>query len=319
MPAYVCVTHALSRREETDVFCRALSRYGFRFACIHEQTDPQHRDETLSEASLLIALTCPAAETAETVASDIRRAMGRGMPVLCISMAENRLDDRFCSPDGGAALIPTPAVDTPDRRTVALFIHRLFVRHLSHLFECFSSVRCVKDAYGRAVSAAVAARRGDPAACYALGHAYEEGDGVPLLEVEAARWLSLAAEGGVPDARIRMGELYLSGRGTERDPEAAFRLFAEASRDGDLRGDFCMGFCYLRGLGVLKDPDRACECWEKAAEGGYAPAAYRLGLLYHRGEGVPKNHRRAVALVYAACVRGIPSASAVLPVGQSHG
>ena len=66
MPAYICVTHALSRREETDVFCRGLSRYGFRFACIHEQTDPQHRDETLSEASLLIALTCPAAETAET-------------------------------------------------------------------------------------------------------------------------------------------------------------------------------------------------------------------------------------------------------------
>lgn len=317
MPAYVCVTHALSRREETDVFCRALSRYGFRFACIHEQTDPQHRDETLSEASLLIALTCPAAEAAETVASDIRRAMGRGMPVLCISMAENRLDDRFCSPDGGAALIPAPAVDTPDRRTVALFIHRLFVRHLSHLFECFSSVRCVKDAYGRAVSAAVAARRGDPAACYALGHAYEEGDGVPLLEVEAARWLSLAAEGGVPDARIRMGELYLSGRGTERDPEAAFRLFAEASRDGDLRGDFCMGFCYLRGLGVLKDPDRACECWEKAAEGGYAPAAYRLGLLYHRGEGVPKNHRRAVALVYAACVRGAEEEESPLPLPSS--
>ena len=50
MPAYICVTHALSRREETDVFCRGLSRYGFRFACIHEQTDPLHRTETLTEA-----------------------------------------------------------------------------------------------------------------------------------------------------------------------------------------------------------------------------------------------------------------------------
>ena len=91
MPAYICVTHALSRREETDAFCRGLSRYGFRFASIHEQTDPQHRVETLTGASLLIALTCPAAEAAETVASDIRRALGRGMPVLCVSMSENVL------------------------------------------------------------------------------------------------------------------------------------------------------------------------------------------------------------------------------------
>ena len=304
MPAYVCVTHALSRREETDAFCRGLSRYGFRFACIHEQTDPQHREETLTEASLLVALTCPAAETAETVASDIRRAMGRGMPVLCVSMRENGLDDRFCSAEGGAALIPAPAADTPDRRTVSLFIHRLFIRHLAKLAECFSPVRCVEDAYGKAVSAAVSAHGGDAAACYALGCAYEEGDGVPKLEVEAARWISLAAEGGIPDARIRMGELYLTGRGTERDSEAAFRLFDLAAREGDLRGEYCKGLCYLWGHGVLRDPERACECLRIASDGGYAPASYRLGLQYAIGEGVSRDHRTAVALVYRACALG---------------
>ena len=304
MPAYVCVSHALSRREETDVFCRGLSRYGFRFASIHEQTDPQHREETLTEASLLIALTCPAAEAAETVASDIRRAMGRGIPVLCVSMGENGLDDRFCSPDGQAALIPAPATDTPDRRTASLFIHRLFIRHLSRLEDCFVEARCVRDNYGRAIAAAVAARRGDAEACYALGLAYEEGDGVPALEVEAAYWIALAAEGGIPDARVRMGELYLVGRGTEHDPEAAFRLFDEASRLGDLRGEYCKGFCYLRGWGVLKDPERACECFRKAAEGGYAPAAYQLGLALHRGEGVARNVRAAMSLVYRSCVWG---------------
>ena len=305
MPAYVCVTHALSRREDTDIFCRGLSRYGFRFACIHEQSDPQHREETLTEASLLIALTCPAAETAETVASDIRRAMGRGMPVLCVSMGENGLDDRFCSAEGGAALIPAPAADTPDRRTVSLFIHRLFIRHLAKLAECFSPVRCVEDAYGKAVAAAVSAHSGDAAACYALGRAYEEGDGVPKLELEAARWIALAAEGGIPDARIRMGELYLTGRGTERDPEAAFRLFDLAAREGDLRGEYCKGLCYLWGHGVLRDPERACECLRIAAEGGYAPASYRLGLQYRSGEGVPRNHRTAVAWVYRACALGV--------------
>ena len=134
MPAYICVTHALSRREETDVFCRGLSRYGFRFACIHEQSDPQHRAEALNESSLLVALTCPAAVEAETVASDIRFALGRGIPVLCVSMAENSLDERFCATaEGGAALIPAPRVDTPDRHTVALFVHRVFVRHVARL------------------------------------------------------------------------------------------------------------------------------------------------------------------------------------------
>ena len=307
MPAYICVTHALSHREETDVFCRGLSRYGFRFACIHEQMPPQHREETMAGASLLIALTCAAAETAETVAADIRRALGRGMPVLCVSMGENGLDDRFCSPEGGATLIPAPAADAMDRRTVSLFIHRLFIRHLSRLPECFSSLRCVEDAYGRAVSAAVAAHAGDVDACYALGRAYEDGDGVPQLEVEAARWISLAAEGGIADARVRMGEMYLAGRGIERNPEMAFRLFEEAAMAGEVRGEYCKGICYLRGLGVLRDTVRACECLQKAADSGYAPAAYRLGLLYKSGEEIAsvhgkERHRRAVALIYTACV-----------------
>ena len=303
MPAYVCVSHALSRREETDVFCRGLSRYGFRFVCIHEQTDPQHREETLTEASLLIALTCPAAEEAETVAADIRRAMTRGVPVLCVSMRENGLDHRFCSPEGGAHLIPAPATDTPDRRTVSLFIHRLFIRHLARLPQCFSLVRCVEDAYGKVIAAAVAAHGGNASACYVLGCAYEEGEGVPRLEVEAARWLSLAARGGIPEARIRMGELYLTGQGTERNPEAAFRLFDEASREGEVKGEYGKGICYLRGLGVLRDPERAFECLKKASDGGYAPASYQLGLLYKSGEGVAPCHRAAVSLIYTACLQ----------------
>ena len=317
MPAYVCVSHALSRREETDVFCRGLSRYGFRFICIHEQTDPQHREETLTEASLLIALTCPAAEEAETVAADIRRAMTRGIPVLCVSMKENGLDHRFCSPEGGAHLIPAPAADTPDRRTVSLFIHRLFIRHLARLPECFSLVRCVEDAYGKVVAAAVAAHGGNAAACYVLGCAYEEGEGVPRLEVEAARWLALAARGGIPEARIRMGELYLTGQGTERNPEAAFRLFDEASRGGEVKGEYGKGICYLRGLGVLRDPERAFECLKKASDGGYAPASYQLGLLYKNGEGVSLCHRAAVSLIYTACLQASEAEDADAPCPPS--
>lgn len=309
MPAYVCVTHALARREETDGFCRGLSRYGFRFSCVHEMTEPQRREETLTEASLLIALTNPAAEAAETVASDIRRALARNLPVLCVSMEENGLDSRFCSSaEGDAVLIPAPSAASPDRNAAALFIHRLFVRHLAGREDCFSAVRCVEDTFGRTIAAAVAAHKGDPRACYALGMAYERGEGVPKLEVEAAHWLRLAADKGILNARIRMGELYLAGRGTERDPAAAFRLFTEAAAAGDPRGDYHRGKCYLEGLGVMKDPERALDCFKLAAEDGYAPALYELGLLYRDGVGTPKDYRAAVRSLYLACKLGAASA-----------
>ena len=318
MPAYICVTHALSRREETDGFCRGLSRYGFRYVCIHEQTDPQHRAETLTEASLLIALTCPAAAEAETVASDIRFALGRGIPVLCVSMAENSLDERFCATaEGGAALIPAPKGDTPDRHTVALFVHRLFVRHLARLESCFTANRCVEDVYGHAVTAAVAAHKGDPKACYALGQAYERGEGVPKLEVEAAHWIYQAAAKGILDARVRMGELYLTGRGAERDPEAAVRLFTEAALAGDPRGNYHIGMCYLRGLGVMKDPQRARECLLAAAEEGYPPSLYELGLLYRDGIGGARDTRAAIRFLYQACRLGAEKAGLEMPLSTS--
>lgn len=308
---YVCVSHASSQKAETDGFCHALARYGFRYACISELTAPQDRGETLTEASLLIALTSPAAVLCETVASDIRRGLERGMTVLCVSLDENELDDRFCASDGGAVLIPAPASATPDRHSVALFLHRLFVRHLARLSECFSAVRCVDDANGCTVMHAVAAHKGDAAACYALGLAYERGEAVPALENEAAKWISLAAAAGFPDARIRMGELLLVGRGTERDTDEAFRLFAQAAEEGDVRGEYHRGLCYLRGSGVMKDPERALHYQTVAAKAGYPPALYRLGLLYRDGVGTAPDHRIAVRLIYTACQRAISTSDGV--------
>ena len=223
------------------------------------------------------------------------------MPVLCLSREENGLDSRFCAAGSQAVLIPLPAGDTPDRHSVALFVHRLFVRHLAGLGDCFSAVRCADDVYGRTVLHAVAAHKEDPSACYALGLAYEEGQGVPVLENEAALWISKAADAGVSDARIRMGEMSLAGRGTVRDPHKAVRLFTLAAEDGDLRGHYHLGLCYLQGLGVMKDPERALGELTVAADSGYAPALYRLGLLYRDGVGTHPDHRTAARLIYTAC------------------
>ena len=109
MNSYICVTYAQDDREVNDLFCRSLSRYGFRFQCVNELSDPVKRGGWLSEASLLIALTSAAAVRAETVAADIRCALERNMAVLCISLEDNELDVRFCAVKGGGTTrIPYP-------------------------------------------------------------------------------------------------------------------------------------------------------------------------------------------------------------------
>ena len=305
MNPYICVTYARDDRQEADLFCRGLTRYGFRFSCIHERTDPAKRVHELTHAALLIALTSGAAARVETVASDIRHALERGCNVLCVSLKDNELDHRFCTGTvGGAVLIPFPLEDTPDHHTLALFVHRLYVRHLARLADCFSEDSCEDNLYGKLIRCARYAHAGDPNACFELGRAYELGVGVPALEKEAALWLTRAAEQDVCDALIRMGILHLSGQGTERDPHRAFRLFTRAAELGDVRGIYHRGICYLEGFGVMKDPIHAVECLKKAAFLQHAPSMYRLALLHRDGIGTEQDTRTAMKYLSAVCRQG---------------
>lgn len=305
MNPYLCVTYAHDDRQESDLFCRSLTRYGFRYSCINQLSDPDRRGEILGQASLLIALTSSAAVKAETVAADIRHALERGLDVLCISLEENELNHRFCTGTaGGVALIPAPAEDTTDRHALTLFVHRLFVRHLARYGECFTEARCDDNVYGRLIRCAYYAHRGDGEACFELGRAYELGLGVPMLEKEAAIWLGRAAEQGITDALIRIGLLKLAGNGTDRDPEGAFGQFVRAAELGDIRGVYRQGLCYLDGQGVIKDPVHAIECLKLAAARQYAPAIYRLAILHWEGVGVDRNVHTALRYLYAVCKRG---------------
>ncbi len=305
MNPYICVTYAHDDRCQSDLFCRGLTRYGFRFDCLNELSDPERRGEMLGQCAMLIALTSEAAVRAETVASDIRHALEREVEVLCISLEGNELDHRFCTgTEGGAVLIPFPTEDTPDRHALALFVHRLYVRRLARRGECFVEARCDDNVYGQLIRCAYYAHAGDGDACFELGRAYELGLGVPALEKEAAIWLKRAAEQDVSDAVIRMGLLYLSGIGTERDPEEAFRLFTRAADLGDIRGVYRRGLCYLEGQGVMKDPVHAIECLKNAAVMQYAPAMYRLAILHRDGIGTDRDVHTAMKYLYAVCEQG---------------
>ncbi len=304
MNPYIYVTYAHDDRKESDLFCRGLTRYGFRYSCVNELSDPVRRGELLTGASVLIALTSSAAARVESVSADIRRAMERGMDVLCVSLEGNELDHRFCTGiEGGAVLIPSPSDDTTDRHAAALFIHRLFVRHLTRLTGCFVEERCDENVYGQLIRCAHYAHTGDGDACFELGRAYELGLGVPTLEKEAAIWMERAAELDVIDALIRMGQFRLLGKGIERDAEEAFRLFTRAADLGSIRGVYQRGLCYLGGLGVMKDPVHAIECLHTAAYMQYTPALYDLALLYRDGIGVERDLHTALKYLYTVCSR----------------
>ena len=302
MNPYICVTYAQSDRQETDLFCRGLTRYGFRFSCINELGDSTRRAELVEGASLLIALTSPAAAEAETVASDIRRALEQRIEVICVSLEGNELDHRFCTGmESGAALIPSPTEDTPDRHAMALFVHRLYVRHLARLSECFVEARCDDNVYGQLIRCAYYAHMGDGDACFELGRAYELGLGVPALEKEAAYWMMLAAKQDVCDALVRLGQMRLLGIGVERDAEEAFRLFSRAADQGNIRGVYQRGLCYLQGYGVMRDPIHAVECLHTAAGLQYTPALYHLAILYRDGIGVERNSHTALQYLATVC------------------
>ncbi len=309
MAGYICVTHPTTHREEAEHLCRTLGRYGFRFRVLTEDTTPTERERLLAEASALLAVTGVSAKDRghDALAGDIQRGLARHIMTLLLSLQENELDQRFTGgAEEHAVLIPYTVVRMPDRHSIALFLHRLFVRHLASLPGCFHSERCVDDGHGTTVSLAARAHAGDGAACYALGLAYERGEHVPAIEHEAALWITRAADLGVPNARIHMGELHLMGRCRHPDPAEAYRLFSIAADAGDVRGYYHRGLCAFYGLGTEAAPEVAMADLMRAAAAGYAPALYRVGLLYsdHIGQ-EPNAFVSARHCLYAACRQGM--------------
>ncbi len=310
MPSYICLTYVKENHIEATRLADTLAAYGFRIRTLHESSEPSVRAKTLNGATLVLALTSQAAHRAESVSADLRRLSDKSRPPICVSLEENPIDARFCNNDTfdlkhRAERIPYPAAETPDMRTVGLFIHRLFICRLAKISDAFSPSRCRRDNFGRAIALAVAAYGGDRDAAYALGCAYERGDALPVLEDEAAAWIRRAADAGSVDARLHLGELSLTGWGVEPDEVRAFSLFSSVADEGDVRGEYRLALCYLNGAGVVPDPTRAVYHLRRAARWNYAPALYRLGLLLRDGVGTSPDARMALQCLYHACRKGV--------------
>ncbi|MBQ9162883.1 MAG: SEL1-like repeat protein [Clostridia bacterium] len=312
---YICISYVNLDIVSAEDLRYRLERNGFSCRMADEFLPMAERTQTVRYADMLIAVTSSAAALGTSVASDLRQAKAEEKDILVISLEPAELDARFCTlTDTGIEAISYPVGEFPDKRSVALFIHRAFVRHICRHYACFSPGKCEDSDEGRVICDAVLAHKGEGKSQYRLGLAYTEGVTVPAMEAEAAGWINRAAAQNVPDALIRMGQLRLDGKGIERDNHEAYRLFTAAAKEGDSRGAYYMGICCLNGFGIMRDSEMAVRYFYTSAMKGYAPAAYQLALLYRDGVGIASSFKRALWWLWKAA-----SPEGDAPVPGRHG
>ena len=137
------------------------------------------------------------------------------------------------------------------------------------------------------------AAQGDTGAQMELANRYDQGDGVPRDEIEAAKWVRRAAEKGDVSAQMKLGSLYDLGRGVVRNLQEAGKWVRRAAEQGSTAGQLALAIMYTEGRGVRRDLAEAIKWYRYAAEQGDASAQHSLGLLYRLGRGVSRDRVEA--------------------------
>ena len=150
---------------------------------------------------------------------------------------------------------------------------------------------------------------------YSLGLCYENGDGVPQDNQQAAEWYCKAAEQGNADAQFKLGLCYENGVGVPQDNQLAAKWYCKAAGQGKIdakdKARVCcynLGLCYKKGEGVPQDDRKAAGWFLKAAEQGHADAQNELGNCYYNGKGLKRNYQEAVKWYRKAAEQGVATA-----------
>jgi TPR repeat protein len=88
-------------------------------------------------------------------------------------------------------------------------------------------------------------------------------------------WFRRAADRGLPDAQYAVGQAYQSGEGVETDLALAFQWFLKAAKQGVAEAQFEAANAYAEGLGTTRDRKRS-ERWMKLAAKQGHPEAIKL-------------------------------------------
>lgn len=164
---------------------------------------------------------------------------------------------------------------------------------------------------------------GDAAAQFALGKAYQSGNGVPQRPDQAAIWYRKAAEQGNAKAQDNLGVLYWLGDGVEKDKTEAVRWYRKAARQGSSNAMFNLGAAYYNGEGISVN-DTLAYAWfllsseagnrsgqdaAKRSQGEHGPesfneACFSIGEMYEKGVDLPQDYKLAAAWYRKAGERG---------------
>jgi TPR repeat protein len=132
--------------------------------------------------------------------------------------------------------------------------------------EHYYEAKDYRDAYMNLLQAA---RMGHPRAQALLAIMYQDGQGMPENDREAAHWFALAAAQGHRASQYELGAMYEEGEG-----------------------------------GLPKDVPKAAQLYTLSAKQGFAQAQFALGLSYEFGEGVPRNRQTAIYWLNLAAAQG---------------
>ena len=155
------------------------------------------------------------------------------------------------------------------------------------------------------------APKGDVAAQYNLGRAYENGFGVKKDLDEAANWYQRAAEQGHSDAQNSLGMLLATAR---QDYAGAAQWFGQAAAQGNPDAQYNLGVLHRNGLGVKQDSETAVHWFQKSAQQGHVQAQRDLGKMYERGQGVKPDYQEAYQWLKLAQLQGDEEAENELKV-----
>ncbi len=109
------------------------------------------------------------------------------------------------------------------------------------------------------------AEAGDVRAQVALGHAYEEGNGVTQSNELAVKWYRAAAEKGDAEAQNDLGVMYRLGHGVEKNVDEAVFWFRRAAKQGQASAMFNLGTYYYNDQETRAD-DTLAYAWFSMAE-----------------------------------------------------
>lgn len=164
-----------------------------------------------------------------------------------------------------------------------------------------------------------AAKKGDAAARFGLGQAYERGEGVRQNLKEAALWYARASQDGHAEAKLNLGKMFDAGRGVKQDRSLAFTHFRQAAEQGLPEAQFLVGRMYQDGNGVTASRTIALAWYRQAAEGGYAAAQYMMGRFFVEGEEVEQDIGEAMRWYERAAAQGLPAAQAAMGLAYEMG